>query len=80
MTDRFCRQAWIGSLTMRRRVQKGGAIPRLAAGQARSRGVYPQAIAQLKEALELLRKLPADHRTLDEELAISTRLGQHTAQ
>src|SRR5262249_4237744 len=40
----------------------------------RLRGVYPQAVAQFKEALELLRKLPGDYRTLEEELATQLAL------
>ena len=55
-------------------LEKAAQYLRLAAGQARSRGVYPQAVAQLKEALELLRKLPADQHVLEEELTTQLAL------
>jgi class 3 adenylate cyclase/tetratricopeptide (TPR) repeat protein len=55
---------------------------RLAAQQAVSRGSFTQAITQLKEAVELLGKLPPDRHTLGAELATQlalagTLVGQH---
>jgi predicted ATPase len=49
-------------------LQKAAQYLRLAGQQAGSRTAYTQALTQLKEALELLRKLPADHSTLGQEL------------
>jgi len=50
-------------------LEKAAEYLRLAGLRAASRSAFTQAITQLKEGLELLRKLPANHRTLGEELA-----------
>jgi tetratricopeptide (TPR) repeat protein len=54
--------------------QKAVQYLRLAAQQAVSRGSFAQAITQLKEALELLGKLPPDRHTLGAELATQLAL------
>ncbi len=63
-------------------LEKAAQYLRLAGQQARSRSAFTQAITQLKEALQILRKLPADHRTLNQELVTqlalaATLIGQH---
>ena len=59
-------------------LEKAAQYLRLAGQQARSRSACTQAITHLKEALEILRKLPADHRTLGPGAGDADRIGRHT--